>query len=237
MLFCGDTKLTVSDNWSTSIAEMLGIIHGKETRFYERFGQRSPLDIDYWTWKNERYGNGYLDKYYYLREQNDGLSISLFYNSEELELLLENNTNMYVFVDLSSLMLFYCNNADEGVTSVEPVGNTLRNKSYNRYDYVLIPPKKSAETSFYSLQSLPIFPASLPKGTIIQYSVFSYAFSSNPWDTIEDMIPTRRRDGKKLSVEKDGVYYFSLRSQYLSSISFGYNNAIGFESRYHCKLY
>ena len=236
MLYCGDTKLTVSENWGASVAEKLGIYHVTETRFYELFGQRRSIDIDYWTWRNERFGNGVSGKYYYLREQNDGLSISVFYNNEELALLLENNTNMYIFIDLSSFMLFYCNNADEGITSVSPVGNTLRNNDYNRFDYVLIPPKKKAETSFYSLQRLPIFPASLPKGTIIQYDVFSYAFSINPWDAIEEMIPERKRDGKKLYEEKGDSYYFSLQNQFLTSSSFSYNQAIGFESRYHCKL-
>ena len=37
--------------------------------------------------------------------------------------------------------------------------------------------------------------------------------------------------------EKDGVYYFSLQNDFLTSSSFGYRRAIGFESIYHCKLY
>lgn len=237
MLYCGDTQLTVSENWSASVAEKLGINHVTETRFYDLFGQRQSIEIDYWTWRYERYGNGFSGKYYYLREQNDGLSISVFYNKDELALLLENNTNMHIFIDLSALMLFYCDNTDEGVTSVSPVGNALRNNDYNRFDYVLIPPKKKAETSFYSLQRLPIFPASLPKGTIIQYAVFSYAFSIDPWGIIEEMIPEKRKDGKKLFEEKNGAYYFSLKNQFLTSNSFDYNHALGFESRYHCKLY
>lgn len=151
--------------------------------------------------------------------------------------MLENNTDMYIFIDLSSLILFYCDNADENVTSVKPVGNNLRNKNFDKFDYVLIPPKKKAQTSFYSLQSLPAIPASLPKGTIIQYNVFSYAFSIDPWTTIEGMIPTKRNNGKKLFEEKDGVYYFSLQNNFLTSNSFGYVKALGFESRYHCKLY
>lgn len=236
MLYCGDTKLTVSEKWDSSDAEELGITHVTEKRFYELFDQRRSIDIDYWTWKNERYGNGVFGTYSYLKELNDGLSISVFYNSEELVLLLENNTNMYIFIDLSTLMLFYCDNADENVTSVSPIGNTLRNKDFHRFDYVLIPPKEKAETSFYSLQSLPVFPASLPKGTIIQYDVFSYAFSIDPWDTIEDMIP-EEKNGKKLFEEKNGVYYFSLQNEFLTSNSFSYIRALGFESRYHCKLY
>jgi len=212
MLYCGDTKFTVSENWESSDADKLGIIPVTEKRFYELFGQKRSIDIDYWTWKNERYGNGVSGTYSFLREQNDGLSVSVFYNNEELALLLENNTNMHIFIDLSSLMLFYCDNADEGVTSVSPIGNTLRNKDFHRFDYVLISPKKKAETSFYSLQSLPIFPASLPKGTIIQYDVFYYAFSIDPWDTIEEMIPEKGNNGKKLFEEKDGVYYFCKHS-------------------------
>lgn len=236
MLFCGDTKLTVSEEWNSSDAEELGITHVTENRFYELSGQRRSIDIDYWTWKNERTGNGVFGTYSYLKEQNDGLSISVLYNREELALLLENNTNMYIFIDLSTLMLFYCDNADENVTSVNPIGNALRNKDFHRFDYVLIPPKKKAETSFYSLQRLPVFPASLPKGTIIQYDVFSYAFSTNPWDIIEEMIP-EEINGKELFEARNGVYYFSLRNESLTSNSFGYIRALGFESRYHCKLY
>ena len=112
----------------------------------------------------------------------------------------------------------------------------LRNKDFHRFDYVLIPPKKKAETSFYSLQRLPVFPASLPKGTIIQYDVFSYAFSTNPWDIIEEMIP-EEINGKELFEARNGVYYFSLRNESLTSNSFGYIRALGFESRDHCKLY
>ena len=237
MLYCGDTNLTVSENWDSSDSEKLGIIYVTEKRFYELLGQRRSIDIDYWTWRNERFGNGVSGTYSYLREQNDGLSVSVFYNNEELALLLENNTDMHIFIDLSSLMLFYCDNADEGVKSVSPRGNTLRNKKFHRFDYVLIPPKKKAETSFHSLQNLSIFPASLPKGTIIQYDVFSYAFSTDPWDTIEDMIPEKGRNGKKLFEEKDGVYYFSLQNDFLTASSFGNKKAFGFESRYHCKLY
>lgn len=235
MLYCGDTDLTVSENWSPSAAKELDITHVTETRFYELFGE--SIDISYWTWKNERDENGVSDKYCYLKEQNDGLSVSVFYNNDELTLLLENNTDMYVFMDLSSLVLYYCDNAEEGISSVTPIGNTLRNKNYNRFDCILIPPNEKAETSFYSLQGLSIFPASLPKGTIIQYSVFSYAFSINPWDAIEQMIPRKVKDGKNMYVEKDGAYYFSLQNQFLDLNSSGYIQAIGFESRYHCKLY
>ena len=209
MLYCGDTKLTVSEKWDSSDAEELGITHVTEKRFYELFDQRRSIDIDYWTWKNERYGNGVFGTYSYLKELNDGLSISVFYNSEELVLLLENNTNMYIFIDLSTLMLFYCDNADENVTSVSPIGNTLRNKDFHRFDYVLIPPKEKAETSFYSLQSLPVFPASLPKGTIIQYDVFSYAFSIDPWDTIEDMIPEEKTERNYLKRKMVSIIFHS----------------------------
>ena len=104
MLYCGDTELTVSENWNSSDAEELGITHVTEKRFYELFGQRRSIDIDYWTWKNERIENGVFRTYFYLKEQNDGLSISVFYNREELALLLENNTNMYIFIDLSTLI-------------------------------------------------------------------------------------------------------------------------------------
>lgn len=69
MLYCGDTKLTVSENWDFSNAEKIGIIHATEKRFYELLGQRRSIDIDYWTWKNERYGNGVSGTYSYLREQ------------------------------------------------------------------------------------------------------------------------------------------------------------------------
>lgn len=49
MLYCGDTELTVSENWNSSDAEELGITHVTEKRFYELFGQRRSIDIDYWT--------------------------------------------------------------------------------------------------------------------------------------------------------------------------------------------
>ena len=71
MLYCGDTKLTVSENWKSSDAEELGITHVTEKRFYELFGQRRSIDIDYWTWKNERIGNGVFGTYSYLKEQNE----------------------------------------------------------------------------------------------------------------------------------------------------------------------
>ena len=237
MLFCGDTKLTVSEDWDYHDAEILGITHVTEKRYYKLYGQKERIDINYWTWKNERYGNGISDVYSYWKEQNDGLSVSMLYNNEELILLLDNNTNMHIFIDLSSLMLSYCDNTDEDVTSVRPIGNVLRNKNFDRFDYVLIPPKKKAKTSFFSLERLPIFPASLPQGTIIQYNVFSYAFSTNPWDIIENMIPQKGRNGKKMFEEKEGVYYFSLQKNFLTSTSFGYVKALGFESRYHFVLY
>lgn len=69
MLYCGDTELTVSENWNSSDAEELGITHVTEKRFYELFGQRRSIDIDYWTWKNERIGNGVFRTYFYLKEQ------------------------------------------------------------------------------------------------------------------------------------------------------------------------
>ena len=56
-------------------------------------------------------------------------------------------------------------------------------------------------------------------------------------EDIEEMIPEKRKDGKKLFEEKNGAYYFSLKNQFLTSNSFDYNHALGFESRYHCKLY
>ncbi len=83
MLYRGDTELTVSEEWDSSDAEELGITHVTEERFYKLFGQRKSVEIDYWTWKNELCRNGVSGIYSYLREQNDGLSISVFYNSKE----------------------------------------------------------------------------------------------------------------------------------------------------------
>ena len=40
MLYCGDTKLTVSENRDSSDAEKLGIIHVTEKRFYEHHPQQ-----------------------------------------------------------------------------------------------------------------------------------------------------------------------------------------------------
>ncbi len=50
------------------------------------------------------------------------------------------------------------------------------------------------------------------------------------------MIP-EEKNGKKLFEARNGVYYFSLQNEFLTSNSFGYIRALGFESRYHCKLY
>lgn len=69
MLYCGDTNLTVSENWDSSDSEKLGIIYVTEKRFYELLGQRRSIDIDYRTWRNERFGNGVSGTYSYLRER------------------------------------------------------------------------------------------------------------------------------------------------------------------------
>lgn len=236
MLFCGDRLLTTSENWQYADAKDLNIQHVTEKRYFKLYGRITDFNVNYWTWKNERYGSGTTSDYSYMQEQNDGLSISVFFNNDELVLLLENNTDMYIFTDLTSLSLSFCDNEDEGVKNVRPIGNSLRNRNFLKYDYIMMPPKKKAKASFYSLMQLPIFPTSIPRGTIIQYQIFSYAFSTNPWNLIETMIP-QEINGKKLYIEEEGSYYFSLQGQYLSNTSFGYKRAIGFESRYHCKLY
>ena len=45
MLYCGDTKLTVSENWDSSDAEKLGIIHVTEKRFYEHHLQQQKQPV------------------------------------------------------------------------------------------------------------------------------------------------------------------------------------------------
>jgi hypothetical protein len=47
MLYYGDTKLTVSENWKSLASDKLGIVHVTEKRFYELFGQGRNIDIDY----------------------------------------------------------------------------------------------------------------------------------------------------------------------------------------------
>ena len=231
MLFCGDNNLSVSDNWSARDAYNLNINKVTERRYSKLLGQ--SLGISYWTWKNERYDEGTHGPFLYLSEQNDGLQISINYDSDELYMILKNNTKMYILSDLGIVRLIYNNNQEEGVTNVFPPGNTLFNKRGSKYDFVLIPPGKTAMVSFYSWTKTPIFSSSLPYGTIIQYSIFNYAFSSNPWITVMNMIPNIDRNGRKLYIINDGIYYFSLQKEYISCSSFGYNKPIGFEYRFH----
>lgn len=231
MLFCGDDNLSVSDNWSARDAYNLNINRVSEKRYCKSFGQ--SLVISYWTWKNEKYNEGIFDAYKYLCEQNDGLQVSIYYNSNELIMILKNKTKMHILSDLGIVRLFYCKNQDEGITNVYPTGNTLFNKRGSKYDFVLIPPGETAMASFYSWAKIPIFSLSLPYGTIIQYSIFNYAFSSNPWAIIIKMIPNIDRNGRKLYFIKDRTCYFSLQKDIISCSSFGYNKPIGFEYRFH----
>ena len=78
MLFCGDSKFAVSENWVVVDAENLGIQEVREKRSYKIYGQTRLLDVDYWTWKNERWTNGGAKGYSYLRESNSELSTSVF---------------------------------------------------------------------------------------------------------------------------------------------------------------
>ena len=136
----------------------------------------------------------------YLRESNGRLATSVFFNTSEFVMLLENNTNMYFFIELDNLLLSFSKNEDEGIMSVSPTGNFLRNRNYGYFDYVLIPPNRKAEISFFGLESPIIFPTSLPSKTLIQYSIFSFAFPTNPWDTIKEKISEEDRNGDKILV-------------------------------------
>ena len=78
MLFCGDSKFAVSENWAVVDAENLGIQEVREKRSYKIYGQTRLLDVDYWKWKNERWTNGGAKGYSYLRESNSELSTSVF---------------------------------------------------------------------------------------------------------------------------------------------------------------
>lgn len=98
MLFCGNSKLAVSEDWNAIDAENLCIQEVTEKRHYKIYGQTRLLDVDYWTWKDERWGNGNARGYSYLRESNSGLATSVFFNTSEFVMLLENNTNMYFFI-------------------------------------------------------------------------------------------------------------------------------------------
>ena len=49
MLFCGNLKLAVSENWAVVDVENLGIQEVREKRFYIIYGQTRLLDVDYWT--------------------------------------------------------------------------------------------------------------------------------------------------------------------------------------------
>lgn len=138
---------------------------------------------------------------------------------------------------MDNLLLSFSKNEDEGIMSVSPTGNFLRNRNYGNFDYVLIPPKRKAEVSFFGLESPIIFPTSLPSKTLIQYSIFSFAFPTNPWDTIKEKISEEDRNGDKIFTLKDDTYYFTTRENFISTMSFGFNRPIGVESRYHCVLH
>jgi len=216
MLFYGNTQLSMSSNWPVSAATELNIVPLTEWR--------NGIDIHYWTWQNERYGYGSANGYSYMREQNDGISVSVFYKYDELALLLENNTDLHIYANLSSLTLFFCDNYNEGVKNVSPISNTLRNRYFGKYDCVLIPPKKKAEVHFYPLIQSLVFPSTLPSGTIVQYSIGFNAFSSDPLYQIKSSMTDEQY------VEEEGAYYFSVDGYISTSYS------TEFEARYHCKL-
>lgn len=229
MVFKCDGGIGSNDDWEIEEADKLCIYKKTENRPYVSFGRKNDCYINFWTWKNEGEKFGTND----FEDSNEGLSISIDFETTNCTLTYKNNSENYILLKAESLACFYCENRDEGVTaeSLPSVVNSLRNKKFRDQDYILLPPLKSGHAKFYSLQGMEILSNSLPKGAIIQMSIYGAASETDPWDQISELVQSP-------VLSDNEVKYFNLDSfDYSKIITDYFNPLIGFESRYHFKVY
>lgn len=227
-IYKSDGGFTSDENWNSEEAETAGIFKKSEIRSTKIQGFRDSFTFNYWTWKGDL-SKSEPGKFI---EVSESLGLMLHSVGDTLNMFVTNYSENYLLIRLDALQVFFCANDEEGVTNrmLPGIGNSLRSSFWSKHDYALIPPSKCAFSSFYSLEKKDIFPASLPKNTIIQMSLYGAFSTSDPLELVSNAV-----NGKVLTM--DDVKYFTMDSyKYSNILSDFISPLVGFEARYHFKV-